>query len=53
MVSYARLAEMLDGLFGLKISKGAIANMLGTRRRAVCRVRDKQSMIMRPCATAP
>jgi len=28
MVSYARLAEMLDGLFGLKISQGAIANML-------------------------
>ena len=28
MVSYARLAEMLDDLFGLKISEGAIANML-------------------------
>jgi len=28
MVSYARLTEMLDGLFGLKISEGAIANML-------------------------
>jgi len=28
MVSYARLAEMLGGLFGLKISEGAIANML-------------------------
>ena len=28
MVSYVRLAEMLDGLFGLKISEGAIANML-------------------------
>ena len=28
MISYARLAEMLDGLFGLKISEGAIANML-------------------------
>ena len=28
MVSYARLAEMLDGLFSLKISEGAIANML-------------------------
>jgi len=28
MVSYARLAEMLNGLFGLKISEGAIANML-------------------------
>jgi transposase len=28
MISYARLAEMLEGLFGLKISEGAIANML-------------------------
>jgi transposase len=28
MVSYARLAEMLECLFGLKISEGAIANML-------------------------
>src|SRR5215470_17113131 len=28
MVGYARLAEMLEGLFGLKISQGAIANIL-------------------------
>jgi transposase len=28
MVSYARMAEMLEDLFGLKISEGAIANML-------------------------
>jgi transposase len=28
MVSYSRLAEMLEGLFSLKISEGAIANML-------------------------
>jgi transposase len=28
MVSYARLAEMVEGLFGLKISEGAIANIL-------------------------
>jgi transposase len=28
MVSYARLSEMLDGLFSLKISEGGIANML-------------------------
>src|SRR6516225_4844342 len=28
MVSYARLAEMLNDLFGLKISEGAVANML-------------------------
>jgi len=28
MVGYARLTEVLEGLFGLKISEGAIANML-------------------------
>ena len=28
MVSYARLVEMLDGVFGLAVSEGAIANML-------------------------
>jgi transposase len=28
MVSYARMTEVLDGLFGLKLSEGAIANML-------------------------
>ena len=28
MVSYARLTEMLGGVFGLKLSEGAIANML-------------------------
>src|SRR3954451_78480 len=28
MVSYARLVEILDGLLGLEISEGAIANML-------------------------
>jgi len=28
MVSYSRLTEVLDGLFGLKLSEGAIANML-------------------------
>ena len=28
MVSYARMTEVLDGLFGLKLSQGAIANML-------------------------
>jgi len=38
MVSYARLAEMLEGLFGLKISEGAIANMLARAAKpfAVC-----------------
>ena len=28
MVSYNRLTEVMAGLFGLKISEGAIANML-------------------------
>ena len=28
MVSYNRMIEVLDGLFGLKLSEGAIANML-------------------------
>jgi transposase len=28
MVGYARLTEMLEGLFGLRISEGAMANML-------------------------
>jgi transposase len=28
MVSYARLVEMLDGVFGVQVSEGAIANML-------------------------
>jgi len=28
MVSYKRMTEVLDGLFGLKLSEGAIANML-------------------------
>jgi transposase len=29
MVSYSRLVEMMKGMFGLTISEGAIANMLG------------------------
>jgi transposase len=33
MVSFARLAEMLDGLFALKLSEGAIANMLARAAR--------------------
>ena len=28
MVSYNRMTEVLDGLLGLKVSEGAIANML-------------------------
>jgi transposase len=29
MVSYSRLVEMMKDLFGLEISEGAIANILG------------------------
>jgi transposase len=41
MVSYARLAEMLDGLFGLKISEGAIANMLARTAEPFAEYADK------------
>ena len=41
MVSYARLAEMLDGLFGLKISEGAIANMLQRAARPFADAADE------------
>jgi transposase len=41
MVSYARLAEMLDGLFGLTISEGAIANMLQRAARPFADAADE------------
>jgi transposase len=41
MVSYARLAEMLDGLFGLKISEGAIANMLARAAEPFAKCADE------------
>jgi len=41
MVSYARLAEMLDGLFGLKISEGAIANMLARTQEPFAECAEK------------
>jgi transposase len=41
MISYARLAEMLDGLFGLKISEGAIANMLQRAARPFADAADQ------------
>jgi len=41
MVSYARLAEMLEGLFGLKISEGAIANMLSRAAKPFAECAEK------------
>jgi transposase len=49
MVSFARLAEMRDGLLGLKISKGAIANMLERTAKPLPNARKKSP---RSCATA-
>jgi hypothetical protein len=45
MVSYARLAEMLEGLFGLKISEGAIANMLARPERRDLGARQGQDTL--------
>jgi transposase len=47
MVSYARLAEMLDGLFGLKISEGAIANMLARTVKPFAQCAEKIGDIVR------
>ncbi len=47
MVSYARLAEMLDGLFGLKISEGAIANMLARTAEPFAECAEKIAEVVR------
>jgi transposase len=47
MVSYARLAEMLEGLFGLKISEGAIANMLARTAEPFAEEAGKIAQIVR------
>ena len=47
MVSYARLAEMLEGLFGLKISEGAIANMLARTAEPFAKEAEKIAQIVR------
>jgi transposase len=47
MVSYSRLAEMLDGLFGLKISEGAIANMLARTAKPFAECAEKIAEIVR------
>ncbi len=40
MVSYSRMTEVLDGLFGLKLSEGAIANMLARAEQPFARQAD-------------
>ena len=40
MVSYSRLTEVLDGLFGLKVSEGAIANMLARSAKLFAKAAD-------------
>ena len=40
MVSYSRLTEVLDGLLGLKLSEGAIANMLARSAKPFAAVAD-------------
>ena len=41
MVSYNRLTETLGGMFNLKLSEGAIANMLARAQNAVRRARRR------------
>ena len=41
MVSYARLVELMDGLFGLTISEGAIANMLARAGKPFAAAADR------------
>ena len=50
MVGYARLVEMLDGVFGLQISEGAIANMLA---RASSPLATEASRIAEIVRTSP
>ena len=47
MVSYSRLTEVFDGLFGLKISEGAIANMLARAADPFAAQADKFADIVR------
>ena len=41
LVSYSRMTEVLDGLFGLKLSEGAIANMLARAKTPFARQADQ------------
>ena len=47
MVSYSRLTEAFEGLFGLKISEGAIANMLARSARPFADEAEKIAAIVR------
>jgi transposase len=47
MVGYQRLAELFDGLFGLKISEGAIANMLARTAEPFAVAAEKIAGIVR------
>ena len=47
MVSYNRLVEVFDGLLGLKISEGAIANMLARIGKPFATEADKIAAIVR------
>ena len=47
MVSYSRLTEAFEGLFGLKISEGAIANMLARSARPFADEAEKIAGIVR------
>ena len=47
MVSYNRLTEAFGGLFGLKISEGAIANMLARSARPFAHEAEKIAAIVR------
>jgi len=47
MVSYARLVEMLDGVFGVQISEGAIANMLARASSPLAAQADEIAEVVR------
>lgn len=47
MVSYNRLVEVFDGLLGLKISEGAVANMLARTQKPFAAEADKIAAIVR------
>ena len=47
MVSYSRLTEMMNGVFGLTVSEGAIANMLRRAALPFANAADKIAAIVR------
>ena len=50
MVSYARLTELMQSVFGMKISEGAIANMLARTATPLATEADKIAAIVRASA---